>query len=229
MFIFISVRVRAIRMTTSCFVNRCQRLASSASPARKQPGSWVAAAEGLGVKAEGAEGGAEEGAEGGAEEGAEGGADLGDDSDSNGGEFNPDSGFVAPPATRKQIAKLRDDVADSWKWSDSLSGVLCDHWRVHGVGEPAIGSVLTWHSPKRGATADVDRDGDAEVVGKFILTLVWAIGMTSCFVHRRRVAFDSENRRRGQSSRCARRSLHRVRERRRYERPRAGARRSGTW
>ena len=46
-----------------CFVtNRCQRLASSASPARKQPGSWVAAAEGLGVKAEGAEGGAEEGA-----------------------------------------------------------------------------------------------------------------------------------------------------------------------
>ena len=64
-----------------CFViNRCQRLASSASPARKQPGSWVAAAEGLGVKAEGAEGGAEEGAEG-----AE-----GDDSYSNGGEFNQD-------------------------------------------------------------------------------------------------------------------------------------------
>ena len=100
---------------------------------------------------------------------------MGDDSDSNGGEFNPDSGFVAPPATRKQIAKLRDDVADSWKWSDSLSGVLCDHWRVHGVGEPAIGSVLTWHSPKRGATADVDRDGDADVVGTFILTLVRAM------------------------------------------------------
>ena len=148
-----------------CFViNRCQRLASSASPARKQPGSWVAAAEGLGVKAEG-----------GAEEGAEGGADLGDDSDSNGGEFNQDSGFMAPPATSKQIAKLRDAVADSWKWSDSLSGVLCDHWRVHGVGEPAIGSVLTWHSPKRGATADVDRDGDAEIVGTFILTLVRAM------------------------------------------------------
>ena len=108
------------------------------------------------MKAEGAEGGAEEGAEG-------------DDSDSNGGEF------MAPPATRTQIAKLRDDVADSWKWSDSLSGVLCDHWRVHGVGEPAIGSVLTWHSPKRGATADVDRDGDAEVVGTFILTLVRAM------------------------------------------------------
>ena len=143
---------------------RCQRLASSASPARKQPGSWVAAAEGLGVKAEG-----------GAEEGAEGGADLGADSDSNGGEFNQDSGFMAPPATRTQIAKLRDAVADSWKWSDSLSGVLCDHWRVHGVGEPAIGSVLTWHSPKRGATADVDRDGDAEIVGTFILTLVRAM------------------------------------------------------
>lgn len=110
----------------------------------------------------------------GAEEGAEGGADLGDDSYSNGGEFNHDSGFMAPPATRTQIAKLRDAVADSWKWSDSLSGVLSDHWRVHGVGEPAIGSVLTWHSPKRGATADVDRDGDAEVVGTFILTLVWA-------------------------------------------------------
>ena len=109
---------------------------------------------------------------------------------------------MAPPATRTQIAKLRDDVADSWKWSDSLSGVLCDHWRVHGVGEPAIGSVLTWHSPKRGATADVDRDGDAEVVGTFILTLVWAMCMTGkCFVYRRRVAFDSENRRRGQSSR----------------------------
>ena len=92
-------------MTTSCFVNRCQRLASSASPARKQPGSWVAAAEGLGVKAEGAKGGAEEGADGA-------------DSDSNGGEFNHDSGFMAPPATRTQIAKLRDDVADSWKWSD---------------------------------------------------------------------------------------------------------------
>ena len=116
-----------------------------------------------------------EGAEGGAEEGAEGGADLGDDSDSNGGEFNQDSGFMAPPATSKQIAKLRDAVADSWKWSDSLQGVLCDHWRVHGVGEPAIGSVLTWHSPKRGATADVDRDGDADVVGTFILTLAWAM------------------------------------------------------
>ena len=127
---------------------------------------------------------------------------MGADSDSNGGEFNHDSGFVAPPATRTQIAKLRDAVADSWKWSDSLSGVLTDHWRVHGVGEPAIGSVLTWHSPKRGATADVDRDGDAEVVGTFILTLVWAMCMTGkCFVYRRRVAFDSENRRRGQSSR----------------------------
>ena len=127
--------LQRICVSEATILKWCERLAAAASPARKQPASWVAAASALGVREEGADGGAEGGADGGAE----------------GERFTR-------PASVQLCASTRNAVAESWKWSDALDPHLMNHWRAHGVGEPALGNVLTWHNPKRGATRDVDPD-----------------------------------------------------------------------
>ena len=131
--------LQRICVSEATILKWCERLAAAASPSRTQPASWVAAASALGTREEGAEGGAE----GDAEEGAEGVADA--------------ERFTRPASGATQLA-TRNAVAESWKWSDALETHLIAHWRAHGVGEPSRGNVLTWHSPKRGATRDVNRD-----------------------------------------------------------------------
>mmetsp|Transcript_10226 Transcript_10226/g.46293 ORF Transcript_10226/g.46293 Transcript_10226/m.46293 type:complete len:523 (-) Transcript_10226:187-1755(-) len=115
----------------------CERAAAAASPSRRQPASWVAAASALGVREEGADVGAEGGADG------------------------DDALRFTRPASVATIAATRNAVAESWKWSDALEPHLAKHWRGHGLGEPSRGNVLTWHNPKRGATCDDVKHPDA--------------------------------------------------------------------
>ena len=107
----------------------CERAAAAASPSRRQPASWVAAASALGVREEGAD----VGADGGADVGADGGV-------GRGGADGDDALRFTRPASVATIAATRNAVAESWKWSDALEPHLAKHWRRHGLGEPSRGT-----------------------------------------------------------------------------------------
>jgi hypothetical protein len=126
----------------------CERLAESATPRRKQPASWLAAAEALGAASSSAaasDGGSPRAA---AEDET---AVLSDDADVDAvwaafkSATRRDT-LAAPPRPSTRAA-LREAIAESWAWSDALPA-LARHWALHGVGEVGARSVLQWTGPK---------------------------------------------------------------------------------
>ena len=126
----------------------CERLAESATPRRKQPASWLAAAEALGAASSSAaasDGGSPRGA---AEDET---AVFSNDTDDDAvwaafkSATRRDT-LAAPPRPSTRVA-LRDAIAESWAWSDALPA-LARHWALHGVGEVGARSVLEWAGPK---------------------------------------------------------------------------------
>ena len=126
----------------------CERLAESATPRRKQPASWLAAAEALGAASSSAaasDGGSPRGA---AEDET---AVFSNDTDVDAvwaafkSATRRDT-LAAPPRPSTRVA-LRDAIAESWAWSDALPA-LARHWALHGVGEVGARSVLEWAGPK---------------------------------------------------------------------------------
>ena len=126
----------------------CERLAESATPRRKQPASWLAAAEALGAASSSAaasDGGSPRAA---AEDET---AVFSDDADVDAvwaafkSATRRDT-LAAPPRPSTRAA-LREAIAESWAWSDALPA-LARHWALHGVGEVGARSVLEWTGPK---------------------------------------------------------------------------------
>ena len=126
----------------------CERLAESATPRRKQPASWLAAAEALGAASSSAaasDGGSPRGA---SEDET---AVLSDDADVDAvwAAFKSATrrDTLAAPPRPSTLAALREAIAESWAWSDALPA-LARHWALHGVGEVGARSVLEWTGPK---------------------------------------------------------------------------------
>jgi hypothetical protein len=123
----------------------CERLAESATPRRKQPASWLAAAEALGAASSSAAA-----SDGGSPRGAAEDTDVNDtDVDAVWAAFKSATRrdtLAAPPRPSTRAA-LRDAIAESWAWSDALPA-LARHWALYGVGEVGARSVLQWTGPK---------------------------------------------------------------------------------
>jgi len=114
----------------------CERLAQSATPRRKQPASWIAAAESLGAVAAGERAAAVEDAE--PEETAE-----------DSWEMAMKKSTLGAPARPTTRAKLRERVANAWTWGDALPALM-KHWASVGVDEIGARSVLEWTGTKTG-------------------------------------------------------------------------------
>ena len=109
----------------------CEKLAANATPRRKQPASWILAAETLG-------GGGERSKES-------------DDNSSTDDEWKPATLAqpIAAPARPSARTLLREQVANAWAWSDSLPALMT-HWTNVGTGEVGARSVLRWTGLKTG-------------------------------------------------------------------------------
>jgi hypothetical protein len=71
--------------------------------------------------------------------------------------------FLTAPARPSTRAALRDSVAESWAWSDSLPA-LAKHWALHGADEIGARSVLAWTGAKtklRGVGVGAEGTGGA--------------------------------------------------------------------
>ena len=126
----------------------CERLAESATPRRKQPASWLAAAEALGAASSSAaasDGGSPRGAA--EDETAVFSNDTDDDAVWAAFKSATRRDTLAAPPRPSTRAALRDAIAESWAWSDALPA-LARHWALHGVGEVGARSVLEWTGPK---------------------------------------------------------------------------------
>ena len=108
----------------------CEKLAANATPRRKQPESWITAAETLG------------------------GAVMSNASDASGEAdevFTPASldTKIAAPARPSTRTALREKIANAWAWSDALPALMM-HWISFGVCEVGARSVLQWTGSKTG-------------------------------------------------------------------------------
>jgi hypothetical protein len=136
----------------------CERLAETATPRRTQPASWLAAAETLGAAPAASPAGID------AESSATDAIDA-DDADDRWAAAKDamKRAFLTAPARPSTRAALRDSVAESWAWSDSLPA-LAKHWALHGLDEIGARSVLAWTGAKtklRGVGVGAEGTGGA--------------------------------------------------------------------
>ena len=123
----------------------CERLAESATPRREQPESWRAAAEALG-----AADASSAGSDGTRRDDVVADDDVADDEDDVADEAARRAvrrEILAAPPRPSTRAALRDEIAESWNWSDALPA-LARHWALHGAGEVGARSVLEWTGAK---------------------------------------------------------------------------------